>query len=108
MSLSRLYLTYRLSIVAKGTGVKGCLVFRSIAMPESRADGGRRLSRASKVEIGGENRGQRIKQGGPATFSQRTSLRSAQPFVGQHDFRDRTLVEKVQRDDGFPVLHCFT
>src|SRR5260370_27990313 len=77
-------------------------------MPESRADGGRRLSRASKVEIGGENRGQRIKQGGPTTFSQRTSLWSAQPFVGQHDFRDRTLVEKVQRDDGFPVLRCFT
>ena len=62
---------------------------------------------ASKVEMGGrENLCERIEQGGPATFSQRTSLWSAQPFVGQHHFRHRTLVQKVQRDDGFPALGC--
>ena len=63
---------------------------------------------ASQVEMRrGEHRSQCIEQGGPATFSQRTSLWSAQPFVGQHDFRHRTLVEKVQRDDGFPALYRF-
>src|SRR5216684_1226485 len=66
----------------------------------------RSLNSASKVEIGGEDRGQRIEQGWPATFSQRTSLWSVQPFVGQHDFRDRTVVEKVQCDDGSPALRC--
>src|SRR5713101_1046169 len=65
----------------------------------------RSLNSVSKVEIGGEDRGQRIEQGGPATFSQRTSLWS-EPFVGQHDFRHRTLVQKVQRDNGFPALRC--
>src|SRR5260370_14342030 len=104
----RLYLTYRLNIQKKRNFVKGvprlstfllCLV--SPLWSES-------ANSASKVEIGGENRAQRIEQGGPATFSQRTSLWSAQPFMGQHDFRDRTVVEKVQRDDGFPALRCST
>ena len=75
------------------------------ALPGSRALEPQ-LNRASEVEMGGEHRGQRIEQGGPATFSQRTSLWSAQPFVGQHHFRHRTLVQKVQRDDGFPALRC--
>ena len=62
---------------------------------------------ASQVEMGrGEHRGQRIEQRWPATFSQRTSLWSAQPFMGQHDFRERTVVEKVQCDDGSPALRC--
>src|SRR5207253_340192 len=61
----------------------------------------------SKVEMGGrENRGQRIEQRWPAPFSPRTSLWSAQPFMGQHDFRDRTVVEKVQCDGGSPALCC--
>src|SRR5437879_1494173 len=67
------------------------------------------LNSASEVEIGGgENRGQRIEQRWPAAFSQRTSLWSVQPFMGQHDFRDRTLVKKVKCDDGSPVLCCST
>jgi hypothetical protein len=53
---------------------------------------------------GGEHRGQRIEQGWPARSNQRTHCFRAQPFVGQHDFRHRTLVEKVQRDNGFPAL----
>src|SRR5216683_7225882 len=100
-------LTYRLSIKEKGNAVKG--------VPRSQPFDGfldlalrsESTNSASQVEIGGgENRGQRIEQGGPATFSQRTSLWSAQPFMGQHDFRHRTLVEKVQRDDGSPALRC--
>jgi len=65
----RLYLTYGLSIQEKGNGVKGVprlsiflLCLLSPLWSES-------ANRASKVKIGGENRGQRIKQGGPATFS---------------------------------------
>ena len=67
----------------------------------------RSLNSASKVEIGrGKHRGQRIEQRWPATFSQRTSLWSAQPFMSQHDFRRRTLVVKVQRDDAFMARRC--
>ena len=55
---------------------------------------------------GRENLCERIEQGLPASSKQRTQFWSAQLFVGQHDFRHRTLVVKVQRDDGFPTLRC--
>ena len=55
----------------------------------------------------GEHRGQCIEAGWPATFSQHTSLSRAEVFVGQYEFRHRTLVEKVQCDDGF-LARCRT
>ena len=56
---------------------------------------------------GGEHRGQRIEQGGPAPFRDRMSLWCVEVFVGQDEFRYRTLLEKVQRDDGF-LARCRT
>src|SRR5260370_23196204 len=100
-----LYLTYRLSIADQGNGVKWvprlqtflfCLFLA--AEPQ--------LNRASEVEMGGgENRCERIEHGWPTTFNQCTHCFCAHPFVGQHDFRHLTLVEKVQRGTGFPALH---
>src|SRR5713101_1003539 len=78
-----LYLTYRLSIAEKRERCQGgALPLDLSALPDSEL-WSESANSASKVEMGGgENLCERIEQGGPATFSQRTSLWSAQPFVG--------------------------
>src|SRR5215469_18303304 len=55
----------------------------------------------------GERRGQRIEDGGPAPFRRRMSLWRDEVFVGQDEFRHRTLLDKVQGDDGF-LARCRT
>src|SRR5712692_11994078 len=101
----RLYLTYRLSIEEKGNFVKGVPRLSTLLLCLLSPLWSESANRASEVEMGGgENRCERIEHGWPTTFNQRTHCSCAQTFMGQHDFRDRTVVEKVQCDDGFPAL----
>src|SRR5262249_44081591 len=65
----------------------------------------RRFHKVSEIEMGGgKHRVQRIEELWPAPSSQSTLPRVTQPFVSQDNFRDRTMIEKVHRDDALSAM----